>query len=508
MGAVLYLRVSTDMQARGRNADNLPAQQRICRDWCRESGLPVLQVFIDDGASGRTANRPQFKAMLAFCKKNRDNISHVVVQDISRLARNLGTQNEVITLLGKLNIVLVSASEPHIENVSAAGRFGGNVLGAAAQYQSDAASERIRARMKQAAQSGRFLHRAPIGYLNSSTNGTKNIAPDPERAPLVQKIFESMASGMPAESVRKQMTALGLRTRTGRTISQQGFAQLIRNPAYCGLIRTKQVEARGTFDALVTEELFQRVQDTLNGRRGARPTRHHKINAEFPLRGFLLCSKCGRPLTAGFPKGKYPTMWCWVTGCRGVTARREKLESDFVNLLHTMQPTVELVANLPKLAAGLWQARTERIALERKTQVQRLNDQSTLNSRAVAARVRGDISAEDFAALKADITKTTTDIQEQIKAFDSETSTLETMMVEAKTSVLDLPKHWTASDTAQKQELQRALFPDGLMVSKEKGYFERGNTSLMESWRLFFNSLEGSTTAESFENKFGRGERI
>lgn len=187
MGAVLYLRVSTDLQAHGRNADNLPAQQRICRDWCKESGLPVLQVFIDDGASGRTANRPQFKAMLAFCKKNRDDISHVVVQDISRLARNLGTQNEVITMLGKLGIVLASASEPHIENVTAAGRFGSNLLGAAAQFQSDASSDSIRKRMKYAAQSGRFLHRAPIGYLNTSTNGIKNIAPDSERAPLVQK---------------------------------------------------------------------------------------------------------------------------------------------------------------------------------------------------------------------------------------------------------------------------------------------------------------------------------
>lgn len=300
----------------------------------------------------------------------------------------------------------------------------------------------------------------------------------------------------------------GISEFAGNLELQQGFAQLIRNPAYCGLIRTKQVEARGTFDALVTEELFQQVQDVLSGKRGARPTRHHKINAEFPLRGFLRCFKCGRPLTAGFPKGKYPTMWCWVTGCRGVSGRREKLESDFVNLLHTMQPTVELVANLPKLAAGLWQARTERIAVERKTQVQRLNDQSTLNSHAVAARVRGDISGEDFAGLKADITKTTAEIQEQIKAFDSETSTLESMMVEAKTSVLNLPKHWAAADTTQKQELQWALFPDGLMVSKEHGYFERGNTTLMESWAQFLNSLEGSTGTVSLENKYGRGERI
>ena len=139
--------------------------------------------------------------------ERRHDISHVVVQDISRLARNLGTQNEVITMLGKLGIVLASASEPHIENVTAAGRFGANLLGATAQFQSDASSDSIRKRMKYAAQSGRFLHRAPIEYLNSSMNGIKNITPDAEGAPLVQKIFESMAFGMPAESVRKQITA-------------------------------------------------------------------------------------------------------------------------------------------------------------------------------------------------------------------------------------------------------------------------------------------------------------
>ena len=135
MSSVLYLRVSTDLQAHGRNTDNLPAQERICRAWCKQQGLPVLQVFTDDGASGRTAERPAFKAMLAFLKKHRDDISHVVVQDMTRLARNLGTQHEVFNMLDRLGIVLVSASEPHIENKSAAGRFGTNIIGAAAQYQ-------------------------------------------------------------------------------------------------------------------------------------------------------------------------------------------------------------------------------------------------------------------------------------------------------------------------------------------------------------------------------------
>jgi hypothetical protein len=70
--------------------------------------------------------------------------------------------------------------------------------------------------------------------------------------------------------------------------------------------------------------------------------------------------------------------------------------------------------------------------------------------------------------------------------------------------VLNLAKHWAFSATPQKQELQRALFLDGLLVSQENGYFERGNTSLMDSGREFFNSLQGSTSIESLKDKFGR----
>jgi hypothetical protein len=43
---------------------------------------------------------------------------------------------------------------------------------------------------------------------------------------------------------------------------------------------------------------------------------------------------------------------------------------------------------------------------------------------------------------------------------------------------------------------------------ERKRYFERGNTSLMESWQQLFNSSEGSTGTVSLGNKYGRGERI
>jgi signal-transduction protein with cAMP-binding, CBS, and nucleotidyltransferase domain len=202
-------------------------------------------------------------------------------------------------------------------------------------------------------------------------------------------------------------------------------------------------------------------------------------------------------------------MWCWNPECDAkVCASCENLERSFTALLCTIQPTAELVANLPQLCRELWKERIKRLAGERKVLVQKLNAQGTLNSKAVTARVEDKISAEDFAVLKNNVKNTSAGYTEQIKLIDSETSTLESMMVEASGAMVNLAMHWDRVGITQKQELQRALFPEGLLVSREKGYFEPGNTSLIEDYKLFFNSLEGSPTFCASMHINGRGDRI
>jgi len=93
-GAVIYVRVSTDEQAEG--TLNLKNQEQKCRDFCLERGYAVLMVFIDPGQSARTADRPKFRRMIAYCKAHQREIGCVVVQDLSRFARNNG---ELISLL-------------------------------------------------------------------------------------------------------------------------------------------------------------------------------------------------------------------------------------------------------------------------------------------------------------------------------------------------------------------------------------------------------------------------
>jgi hypothetical protein len=78
-----------------------------------------------------------------------------------------------------------------------------------------------------------------------------------------------------------------------------------------------QNKIKGLHQPLVTQTLFDDVQDALTGKTSA-PVVHKKVNPEFPLKGFVMCSECGKKLTAGFVKGrkeKYPRYWCWNTKC-------------------------------------------------------------------------------------------------------------------------------------------------------------------------------------------------
>ena len=99
---------------------------------------------------------------------------------------------------------------------------------------------------------------------------------------------------------------------------------MLHNRAYCGWVKQKDITARGSFEPLVSEELFQRAQQALNGRSNLQ--KHVKHHEDWPLRRFVLCAACGKPLAAGWVKnahGKpYGFYFCAQKGCRAVSSEK------------------------------------------------------------------------------------------------------------------------------------------------------------------------------------------
>jgi site-specific DNA recombinase len=483
-GAVLYARVSTSEQANTNHS--LPSQQKKLSDYCQRNNLEIVASYVERGESARTDDRPEFKKMLAFCKANRQKISHLVVADLSRLARNVRDQGNTVVMLAQHNIKLVSVDEQNLDD-SAAGNLLRNVLASMNQFFSDSLAEKTKSRMRAAVKEGRFPWPAPLGYLNKN----KMLVVDPENGPLVLKAFELLGSGRYAtqEEVLNAVTALGLRTKKGRNVAKQTFARLLQNEIYTGWIVTGEIRVRGSHEPLVSESLFEQVQQRINGK----STPHVKLNDDFPLRGFVKCASCGKALTAGWSQGRnksYCRYWCYTKGCgKPVGISRDDLELHFIRVLAMLEPTAALLAKLPELAAREWATRKVQIAKDAEVLTRKLATQRALQQRAVVARIEDKISATEFDELKRNVAEESFKIEAQIAALDQEKSTFETLTQQVNNQVLNLAEAWRNAGPREKQELQWALFPEGISYCPESRYFAPANVSLAQLLNEFFDTL-------------------
>lgn len=494
-GAVTYCRVSTAEQAD--QANNLATQQRKVEDRCEQDGLPIIKTFTDAGESARTTDRPQFQAMMAYCRAHKSKVSHVVFADLSRLARNVADQSTTLATLKTLGITPISCDE-RIED-SAAGKLAVNLLGVVNEFFSDSLSERIRYRMAAGVKEGRWLWLAPIGYLNvKNGNGSSGLQVDPKRADLIRKAFELVAShSYTLEEVLRRVRLLGLKTRRERPVTKQTLSRALRNPVYAGWVVSGDAKVKGLHQPLVSQDLFDAVQDALNGKTAtgapAPPVVHKKVNDDFPPKGFVKCAGCEKKLTAGWAKGRkesYPRYWCWNPKCPAkVGASRDEIEKAFVRILGMLEPTQEFLLRLPEIAKAYWAHRLERITIERRQLSNRLAENKTLNQRILLQKVNGELSPEDFAMLKETVNQQKAEAEAQLAQLDAESKTMEGLLEETRKNIVDLAKAWKNGSVQQRQELAFSLYPDGLVYSRETRYFEPRNLLLMQAMREMFDEI-------------------
>jgi hypothetical protein len=98
-------------------------------------------------------------------------------------------------------------------------------------------------------------------YRNVQANGTKNLAIDAERAPIIRQGFRTAASGSYQRgAVLRAINANG----TPHGARQPGHTAVVltdgTQPVYMGWIHSGENKVRGNFEALVSEELFTRCK--------------------------------------------------------------------------------------------------------------------------------------------------------------------------------------------------------------------------------------------------------
>jgi site-specific DNA recombinase len=281
------------------------------------------------------------------------------VYNLTRFAREKYDHFALRAHPKSLGISLRSSTEP-IDDTST-GKLMEGVLAAFAQFDNDVRSDRTRAGMRAALELGRWTFPAPLGYLNAPKWSGKSLVPDRERAPFITRAFDEFATGrFTKQEVIARVTEAGLRTRRGLVLSPQSVGQMVRNPIYIGKVESPDyaVSTGGDFEPLVDEATFYRVQAVLDGRivvAGPRQRNH----PDFPLRGFVRCETCGRPLTGSWSKGRnghYAYYHC-QRQCRAVNVSKGELEGAFVDELALLQPTPGYMRLVKDRILHVWEQR-------------------------------------------------------------------------------------------------------------------------------------------------------
>ena len=140
--AVIYTRVSTKEQV---ESLSLGTQLEGCRHYCATNGIDVAKEFEDAGESAKSIDRPQFQAMVKYCRKNKGRIDVVVVYNVSRFSRDTHDHLEVRAELYKCGVALRSVTEPIDE--TAVGKLNEGILSIIAQFDNNVKAERTKAGM-------------------------------------------------------------------------------------------------------------------------------------------------------------------------------------------------------------------------------------------------------------------------------------------------------------------------------------------------------------------------
>jgi site-specific DNA recombinase len=488
--AVMYLRVSTPEQA---DPLNLKNQEDGCRRLANQRGITVAEVILGPGESERTADRPSFVRLLSYCKVHRKRIGYVIVESLSRFARNVADQGAALAELRENGINLLSVAEPNVDN-TAAGRMAAGVHGVFNQYFSDALSEKMKDRSAASVRAGRRPWAAPLGYVNDLMLGNgANIKLDLSSAPLVREAFELYATGRYTKiQVLTIVTDKGMRTKRGQKLTAQTFDALLQKPIYAGWVYSSSVPelVRGLHTPVVSQELFDVVQRVLSGRKlSSAPKRKH--NPAFPLKHFVKCGVCGTPLTAGMNKGKlkhYANYWCRNSECRAVRVSKSVLESEFVEYLGTLRPDAATVAQFPTIAAEVWARRRGDASAATKELTVRLEEQKKLKAELLRAKLRGEVSQADYVQANADFDDEIEGIARQLHALRSQRETLDAFVRFSKLMLTDVSAAWQRADVEQRLRVQNFLFQDGIAYHQNQKFLNTANPTLFQQLRSLAHS--------------------
>jgi len=471
--AAVYARVSSERQAE--KDLSIPAQLKALREYADKQGWRVVEQFIDEAESARTADRPEFQRMIALSRQKKPSFSVILVWKLSRFARNREDSILYKAMLRKHGVQLVSINEP-IDDSPAGRMLEGMIEVIDEFYSANLSVDTVRGMNENASRGFLNGSRAPYGYkrVRVKVGDAEKVKLDIEaaEAPLLKRVFQMALGGMGVKEIAKRLNAEGLKTRQGNPWTNTVLYYMLTNEAYTGVTvfnayryweskgmrEQKPIRVDGTHPALVSREDFEAVRRIFKSR-SPKVIHSATLTSDYLLSGLVFCGTCGSRLIGS--QAKSGTHFYYVCqrqlkegpqACRSGFIGRQRLEDAVVNQLKDRVLTDENLTALVDLVNEEMN-KDRRGARERVTAIE--TQLRTLNGRLDKLYVALESGHVDMA-----------DIGPRIKALRQEIESLEEQKRETIAQEA-APFRVSQAEVRRCVEDLRGLLQDGTIMERK-----------------------------------------
>ncbi len=440
--AAVYVRLSREDGDRP-ESESVSMQRSMLLDFIDgNDDIELYKVYIDDGWSGTSFERPQFEKMMQDVQSRAVNC--VIVKDLSRFGRNYIDSGQylekVFPLLGvrfiSVNDRLDSYRDPTtMNNIIVPFR---NIIND--EYCRDI-SNKVRSSLDTRRRQGKFIGSfSAYGYKKDPADHNHLIIDD-EAAEVVRDIYLQFIGGASVKGIAKNLNAAGILNPTAYKQSKgmdyrhptgsdglwadSSVRRILRNEVYTGnLVQGKNrvisykvqvcaavnpedwITVENTHEAIVTNEIFDKAQSLFYRDTRAAPD----AREVYLLSGFVKCADCGRAMNRKTVKQPYGTYNYYICStykkggaCTKHTIRGDKIETA---VLETIRAQIALAIDADKLIKqigieGRASAETERLGNLLKTKQREIDRIICCKADLYPDWKAGIISKDEYTAIRA-----------------------------------------------------------------------------------------------------------
>ena len=467
--AAIWTRVSSADQYK--TNCSIETQLEGCRNYCSRNNIRIKHEFGGQNESAKDAG-DLFLDMIGIVL-NDPEYNTIVVFDFDRFSRNSEDGIYYKAKVKKSGINVVSVNQPIDTNNILASQLE-NFLIIIADIDNAMRKHKCQEGMVSCINKGEWYSKPPIGY-DAKKEDKHHVITVNAKGKILKQAFEWMANEPEISQfeIQRRLNAQGL------SIAKQRLSSCLHNSFYCGRIEHKYLNSdspnikydrygtpyiMGVQEPLISEELFEKVQDILDGNRSH--YEHAIETPKFPLKKHLYCAKDNRLLTGYTTKGK-DYYKCGLIGCK-TNISADFVHSQFKAILDRYIIPCEISTIFAKVleqkfiekeGTNAEAARNIRKKLETlKTKLKTVNRRYALD----------EIEKDVFEDVKKDLVMEINATEHELEQCEAKLSNLHKYVSNSMAIASKLGYYWNKMDYKLCQKIQKLAFPEGIYWDGEK----------------------------------------